>query len=68
MFTWLNKQGVKSSKGFIVQCVTRFTFEYKEDKKIISIPVESDLSPELKLIIKANLKTFSKWLDRTTIS
>jgi len=40
-FIWLNKQGVKSSKGFIVQSVSRHYFEYKEDKLTLSIEVES---------------------------
>lgn len=44
-FTWLNKQGVKSSKGFIVQCVARFLIEYREDSKCLSIDVESDYAP-----------------------
>ncbi len=37
MFTWINKQGVKSSKGFIVQSVARFKIEYREGNKCQSI-------------------------------
>lgn len=40
MFTWLNKQGVRSSEGFEVQSVGRFTIEYREGAKKISVQVE----------------------------
>ncbi|MGQ0511073.1 MAG: hypothetical protein ACT4P9_10710 [Betaproteobacteria bacterium] len=40
MFTWLNKQGVRSSEGFEVQSVDRYTIEYREGGKTISVPVE----------------------------
>lgn len=40
MFTWLNKQGVKSSDGFILQSVHRFYYHYIEDDHIMQIDVE----------------------------
>jgi hypothetical protein len=40
MFKWLNKQGVRSDKGFVVQCTGRFEVEYREEKRRISIYVE----------------------------
>lgn len=43
-FTWLNKQGVKSNTGFEVQFTGRFTAEYREGAKKISLSVESGLS------------------------
>ncbi len=55
MFTWLNKQGVKSDKGFIVQSVARFVIEYKEGNKCISIEVESDYAPGIKPIEKISI-------------
>ncbi len=68
MFTWLNKQGVKSSKGFVVQSVARFTIEYREGGKCISIDVESDYTPGMKPREKVKLSSFSKWDDDTPIS
>src|SRR5262245_39999601 len=29
-FAWLNKQGVESNQGFVLQRVDRFTYEYRE--------------------------------------
>ena len=68
MFIWLNKQGVKSSKGFIVQSVARFVIEYREGGKCIFIEVESDYAPGKKPCEKVNLSAFSKWDDGTPIS
>lgn len=42
MFTHLNKQGVKSSEGFEVQVVDRFTIQYRESGKTISVYVDGD--------------------------
>lgn len=41
MFTWINKQGVRSDRGFEVQFTGRFSAEYRENGKIIEIYVES---------------------------
>lgn len=30
MFSWMNKQGVRSDQGFEVQFTDRFTAEYRE--------------------------------------
>lgn len=67
MFTWLNKQGVQSDKGFIVQRVARFEVEYKEGQKKISIYVEPGYSAGKHcLIIKSD--AFYKWDDGAPIS
>jgi hypothetical protein len=42
MFTRINKQGVKSSDGFEVQVVDRFTIEYREGGKTMSVYVDGD--------------------------
>ena len=39
-FTWVGKQGVRSSDGFEVQSVGRFELEYREGGQVITIPVE----------------------------
>ena len=63
MFTWLNKQSVKSSKGFVVQSVARFVIEYREAEKCISIEVESDYASGKKPCEKISLSALSKWDD-----
>ena len=40
MFTWLNKQGVQSDSGFIVQFTGRFTAEYREGGKIMTVALK----------------------------
>ncbi|MBM3837856.1 MAG: hypothetical protein FJ398_07790 [Verrucomicrobia bacterium] len=46
MFTWLNKQGVKSSKGFILQGVHRFYYHYLEGQRCIQVDVEPCTEPD----------------------
>lgn len=43
-FTWLNKQGVRSSEGFEVQRTSRFTVEYREGRRIKTIDVEPGIA------------------------
>jgi len=40
MFTWLNKQGVRSDEGFEVQFTSRNTAEYREGKLYLIVDVE----------------------------
>jgi hypothetical protein len=40
LFTWINKQGVRSDEGFALQFVGRFTAEYREGTKVMEIEVE----------------------------
>jgi len=40
-FTWLNKQGVESDEGFVLQSVDRFAFEYREANRILRLTGES---------------------------
>lgn len=40
MFTWLNKQGVRSEEGFEVQSVGRFAIEYREGAQVVTVDVE----------------------------
>ena len=62
MFTWLNKQGAESVKGFVVQSVNRFTIEYREGSKIISLLVERGLQND-KACVYVYLDEFEKWDD-----
>ncbi|HEV7693120.1 MAG TPA: hypothetical protein VGO52_19955 [Hyphomonadaceae bacterium] len=40
-FTWLNKQGVRSSEGFELQFTDRFKAEYRENGRTTQIHVET---------------------------
>jgi hypothetical protein len=44
MFTWLNKQGVRSDEGFEVQSTGRFDAEYRERGKVINLAIESGVN------------------------
>lgn len=67
MFKWLNKQGVQSDKGYVVQTIGRFEVEYREGKKRISIYVEPGyLGDKFCLIINSN--AFCNWEDGVPIS
>ena len=39
-FTWIGKQGARSSDGFEVQSVSRFEIEYREGGQVVTVPVE----------------------------
>ena len=54
MFTWLNKQGVKSDAGFEVQFTGRFDAEYREAGKVMSIYVESGIHDGQACVILIN--------------
>ena len=67
MFTWLNKQTVRSSEGFIVRSVSRFIIEYWEGDRCISIDVESDYALGMKPVEKISSRAFKQWNDGTLI-
>lgn len=58
-FTWLNKQGVRSSAGFEVQSTGRFTIEYREAGRVITVDVESGFQGGPCIIINDN--AFERW-------
>lgn len=60
MFTWLNKQGVRSDRGFEVQFTGRFDAEYREGERIVSLQVEAGLSGGLQCII-VDPAAFERW-------
>jgi hypothetical protein len=60
MFTWLNKQGVRSDKGFEVQFTGRFDAQYREDDKVVSLHVEDGTSGGLAAII-VDPRAFKRW-------
>ena len=40
MFSWINKQGVRSSDGFEVQFTGRWTAEYREGTRYLVVDIE----------------------------
>jgi hypothetical protein len=59
-FTWLSKQGVRSSEGFEVQRTGRFSIEYREGRRIKVIDMEPVvIAGKPGVGIKAN--TFERW-------
>lgn len=69
MFKWLNKQGVESEKGFIVQAVSRFVIEYRQYSKTISLQVEVDFDSNTdKVTVIVHESSFRKWDDGETIT
>lgn len=66
MFTWLNKQGVKSDRGFEVQFTGRFDAEYREGGKIVKLYVEDGLTGGLQSIL-VDPGAFERWDDGTPI-
>lgn len=60
MFTWLNKQGVTSDEGFVVQFTGRFTAEYREGQRVIKIEVEDGFDGG-QPCISIGPNAFEKW-------
>jgi hypothetical protein len=59
MFTWLNKQGVRSSDGFEVQFTGRFTAEYREGARHLVVDVEDGENG----MINFNPRAFERWAN-----
>ena len=66
MFTWLNKQGVRSERGFEVQFTGRFDAEYREDGKVVMLYVESGVNGGLPCII-LDPSAFARWSNGASI-
>ena len=60
MFKWLNKQGVESEAGFVLQRTGRFTCEYIEGGCSLELEVESGLMGDTPCISIAR-NAFSQW-------
>jgi hypothetical protein len=59
MFTWLNKQGVRSNEGFEVQFTGRFTAEYREGAHYLVVDVEDGAGN----LLSFSAKSFEKWAN-----
>jgi len=67
MFTWLNKQGVRSDEGFEVQFTGRFDAEYRENGRMVTLYVEDGITGgESSILVEPN--AFQRWDDGETIS
>jgi hypothetical protein len=60
MFTWLNKQGVQSDAGFVVQFTGRFTCEYRESGRILDLEVEDGVIGQ-QPCINVKRDAFASW-------
>ncbi|HWS71889.1 MAG TPA: hypothetical protein VN605_07220 [Thermoanaerobaculia bacterium] len=61
MFIWLNKQGVESDRGFAVQRTDRFTAEYRERGKVVTLDVEAGLMPDGVPCLMVDPSAFEHW-------
>ena len=60
MFTWLNKQGVQSDQGFVVQRTDRLAAEYREHGRVITVYIQSGLSEGKRCLIIQGT-AFERW-------
>jgi hypothetical protein len=63
MFKWLNKTGVESDHGFVVQSVDRLTVEYREGKRKVSVYVERGYAPGNTPCVIIESTAFERWDD-----
>jgi hypothetical protein len=61
MIEWINKLGVKSSKGFIFQSKHRFYYHYIENDHIMVIYVEGTFDKQNNYTLLLNSSSFDKW-------
>lgn len=64
-FRLLNKQGVESESGFVVQRTGRFTEEYRESARSIVIEVEGGFSGD-KHVVSYSRASFTAWSSDAT--
>jgi len=60
-FEWINKQGVKSEDGFVVQRTERFAAEYQEGLSVITIEVDPGFTDDGKPCLGVDRSAFVKW-------
>ena len=60
MFSWLNKQGVRSDRGFEFQYTGRFSAEYRADGRCITFEIE-DVSSGGKFCTIFGRGAFDRW-------
>jgi hypothetical protein len=66
MFTWLNKQGVRSDEGFEFQFTGRFTAEFRENGRVTELAVEdmaSGARPGVAISVDSLAPLWLSWPD-----
>ncbi len=66
MFTWLNKQGVKSDEGYILQRMHRFYYHYVEGEHCMQVNVEP--GPHIETVYLDSLKCWLPPFDKEPIA
>lgn len=61
MFTWLNKLGVQSDRGFVVLSTGRFTIDYREGGRKIEVYVERGFTESGKACVTIEPTAFERW-------
>ena len=62
MFTWLNKQGVKSSEGYTLQCMHRFYYHYIEGDRCMQVNIEPCFDKQGKHSLTIYTNSLTRWL------
>ena len=62
MFTWLNKQGVKSDEGYILQRMHRFYYHYIEGDRHMQVNIEPCFDKQNKHSITIYTNSLIRWL------
>lgn len=63
MFTWINSQAVRSDQGFEVESMGRFTIDYREGSKKVSVYVENGMEAGKPCVIIMKPTAFERWDD-----
>jgi 23S rRNA G2069 N7-methylase RlmK/C1962 C5-methylase RlmI len=63
MFTWINKQGVRSDRGFVVQRTGRFSMEYTEGGKVLKLSVEDGAGSSIFLDRRSMRSWYGEWAE-----
>lgn len=63
MFVWLNSQAVRSDLGFEVESMGRFTEEYREGHRRVTVEVERGFAPGGAPCVIIEPTAFVRWDD-----
>lgn len=61
MLEWINKQGVKSTKGYVFQSAHRFYYHYVEDDHVLKVFVEGVFDADENYTLQINDNFNEKW-------